>query len=188
MTFPARRILLFHSSKPSTMSRTGGKPTVRKMMRGNHLCSWSYPLGILSDTPSRNNIIFWGAMRTSAYNGLRCGSKGIKMCMSWQIYSIPCAQSWVSKIQRKNWCWITVVVCIDIFKRKWSSSTSPLLVHHIGMLPRLSRNSNRIRKNLDLRIKIKGKVPSNPPKNDKSKAWRPNTACHSSKKIKTTWI
>jgi hypothetical protein len=33
------------------------------------------------ETPSRNNIIPWGAMRTNTYNGLRCGNKGTKMCM-----------------------------------------------------------------------------------------------------------
>ena len=30
----------------------------------------------------RENIIPWGAMRTSTSNGLRCGNKEIKMCMS----------------------------------------------------------------------------------------------------------
>ena len=32
--------------------------------------------------PQRDNIIWWGATRTSTCNGLRCGNKEIKMCMS----------------------------------------------------------------------------------------------------------
>ena len=67
----------------SPMSRTGGKPTRSKRARENPLCSQPHPLGILSKTPSRNNIILWGAMRTNTYNGLRCGRKGTKMCMRW---------------------------------------------------------------------------------------------------------
>ena len=78
-------------------------------------------------------------MRTSTYSGLRCDSKDIKICMRWRICSIPYAPSWVSTIQRNIWCWSTVVVCTDTFRRKWSSSTSPHLVRHIGMLPKLSK-------------------------------------------------
>ena len=142
MTFPTERMLFFHCSKSPPMSRTGGKPTVRKRTRRNPLCSRSYPLKIISKKPSMNSIISWGAMRTSTYNGLWCDNKGIKMCMSWRICSIPCAQSWVSKIRRNIWCWSTVVLYIDTFQRKWSSLTYPHLVQHTGMLPRLSRNSN----------------------------------------------
>ena len=80
--FPTGRRLFLHSSKLPPMSRTGGKPTVRKRMRQNPLYSLSYPLGILSEMPSRNNTILWGAMRTSTYNGPRYDNKGIKMCMS----------------------------------------------------------------------------------------------------------
>jgi len=163
------------------MSRTGGKPTVRKRTRRNPLCSRSYPLEILSKKPSTNNIISWGAMRTSTYNGLRCRSKGIKMCMSWRICSIPCAQSWVSKIRRNIWCWSIAVVCTDTFRRKWSSSTSPRFVRHTGMLPRLSRNSNRRSETLDLRIKSKRKVPPNRRTKDKSKAWWLKTTYQSRK-------
>ena len=80
--FSERRRLFLHSSKLPPMSRTGGKPTVRKRTRHNPLSSRPYPLGILSETPSMNNTIPWGAMRTSTYNGPRCDNKGIKMCMS----------------------------------------------------------------------------------------------------------
>ena len=39
-------------------------------------------LGIILKMPSRKNIILWGAMRTSTYNGPQCDNKGIMMCMS----------------------------------------------------------------------------------------------------------
>ena len=80
--FSNRERIIFALLNVAPMSRIGGKPTVRKRTRRNPLYSRSYPLGILSKTPSRNNIILWEAMRTSTYNGLRCGNKGIKMCMS----------------------------------------------------------------------------------------------------------
>jgi hypothetical protein len=79
--FSTEKRLFLHSSKPPPMSRTGGKPTRSNRVRENPLCSRPHPLGILSETPSRNNIIPRGAMRTNTYNGLRCGSKGTKMCM-----------------------------------------------------------------------------------------------------------
>ena len=60
--FSTGRRLFLHSKLPP-MSRTGGKPTVRKRTRNNPLCSQPYPLGILSEMPSRNNTIPWGAMR-----------------------------------------------------------------------------------------------------------------------------
>jgi hypothetical protein len=74
--------LFLHSLKSPPMSRIGGKPTGRNRERGNPLCSRSHPLGILFEMPSRNNIIFWRAMRTNTYNGLCCGNKGTMMCMS----------------------------------------------------------------------------------------------------------
>ena len=130
-----------------------------------------------------DNIIRWGAMRTSTSNGLCCGNKEIKMCMSWRICSIPCAPSWVSNIQRNIWCWSTTVVCIDTFRRKWSSSTSPRLVWHIGMLPKLSKNWNRKSETLDLWIRSKGKVPPNRRTKDTAKAWRLKKNFQSDKQI-----
>ena len=116
-------------------------------------------------------------MRTSTYNGLCYGNKEIKMCMSWRICSIPCTPSWVSKIHRNIWCWSNEVVYIDTFRRKWSSLTSPRLVRHIGMLPKLSKNSNRKSETLDLRIRSKGKVPPNRRTKDTAKAWRLKKNC-----------
>ena len=127
-------------------------------------------------------------MRISTYNGLRCGSKEIKMCMIWRICSIPCAPSWVSKIQRNIWCWSTAVVCIDTFRRKWSYSTSPFLVRHISTLPKLSKNSNRKSETLDLRIRSKGKVPPNCRTKDTTKAWRLKKTCQIRKQRVTLQI
>jgi hypothetical protein len=61
MNFPTKKGLFSHSSKPPPMSRTGGKPTRSNRARGNPLCSWPHPLGILFETPSRNNIILVGS-------------------------------------------------------------------------------------------------------------------------------
>ena len=62
MTFPTKRRLFLRSSKPPPMSRTGGKPTVRKRTKGNPICSQSYPLVILSEMLSRENTILWRAI------------------------------------------------------------------------------------------------------------------------------
>ena len=124
-------------------------------------------------------------MMTSISNGLRCGSKEIKMCMISQIFSIPYARSWVSKIQRNIWCWSIAVVCTDTFRMKWSSSTSPHLVRHIGLQPKLSKNSNRKSETLDLWIRSKRKVPPNRRTKDTTKAWRLKTTCQSRKQRTT---
>jgi hypothetical protein len=102
--FSDRENIIFALLKAAPMSRTGGKPTRSKRARENPLCSQPHPLGILSETPSRNNIIPWGDMRTNTYNGLLCSSKGTKMCMRLRICFIPYAQIWVSKIHRNIWC------------------------------------------------------------------------------------
>ena len=124
-------------------------------------------------------------MRTSTYNGLRCGNKEMKMCMSRRICSIPCTPSWVSKIQRNIWCCSTTVVYTDTFRRKWISSTSPRLVRHIDMLPKLSKNSNRKSETLDLWIRSKGKVPPNHRTKDTTKAWWLKKTCQSRKQRAT---
>jgi hypothetical protein len=102
--FSTEKGLFSHSSKPPPMSRTGGKPTRSNRERGNPLCSWPHPLGILSEMPSRNNIIPWGAMRTNTYNGLRCDKQRDQDVheMTNLFHTLP--QSWVSKIHRNIWC------------------------------------------------------------------------------------
>ena len=64
------------------MSKTGGKPNVRKRMKGNPLYSPPHPLGIHSEMASRNNITPRGAMMTNTFNGPHYSSKGINMCMN----------------------------------------------------------------------------------------------------------
>ena len=177
MTFPIEKILLFHSSNSPPVSRTSGKPIVIKRTRGNPLYYRPHPLGIHSEMTLRNNITPWGDMRTSTSNGSRCGSKGIKMCMSSWICSIACTQIWVLNIRRKIWCSSTTSLSTDTFRRKWSFLKSPLLVQHTGMMPRLSKKSNKRSNNLDLWIKNKGKVPPNCIIKDKSKVRQPRTTC-----------
>jgi hypothetical protein len=80
--FSDQERIIFSVLKGTPMSRTSGKPTGSNKARGDSLCSQSHPLGIISETPSRNNIILWGAMRTNTYIRLCCGNKGTKMCMS----------------------------------------------------------------------------------------------------------
>ena len=152
MISPTEKILLLHSSKLPPMSKTGGKPTMSKGTKGNPLCSRPHPLGIRSEMASRNNITPLGAMRTNTSNGPHYDNKGIKMCMNWRICSIPCAQSWVLKIQRDIWCSSTAAIYTNTFRRKWSSSTLHRLARHIAMPPRSRRNLSRRSETLDLWI------------------------------------
>ena len=73
--------ITFSLLKPPHTSRIGGKPTVNKRTRVNPCCFQLHPHEIISEMPSRNNTIPWGAMRRNTYNGLHCGSKGTKMWM-----------------------------------------------------------------------------------------------------------
>ena len=80
--FSDREKIIFALLKAAPHVRHWWKTYREKKDKGNRLYSWTYPLGILSEMPSRNNTIPWGAMRTSTYNGPRYDNKGIKMCMS----------------------------------------------------------------------------------------------------------
>jgi hypothetical protein len=57
-------------------------------------------------------------MRTCIPNGPHCSKKETKQCQISQISSIPCAPSWVSKIQRDIWCSSIAVLCIDTSRPK----------------------------------------------------------------------
>jgi hypothetical protein len=63
--FSNREKITFSLLKVTPMSRTSGKPTVSKRMRGTLTCFQSHPLGIIFETPSRNNITLSGAMKIS---------------------------------------------------------------------------------------------------------------------------
>jgi hypothetical protein len=79
--FCDREMIIFALLKAAPHVKDWWETYSEKQGEGDPLCSQPHPLGIPSKTPSRNNIIPWGAMRTNTYNGLRCSSKGTKMCM-----------------------------------------------------------------------------------------------------------
>jgi hypothetical protein len=66
--------------------------------------------------------------------------------------SIPYAPNWVSNILSVIWCLNTMIVCIDTFKQKWISWTSPHWARLIDMLSRSSINLRRNNESLDLQI------------------------------------
>jgi hypothetical protein len=149
MTFPTRRRLFFHYSKSPPMSRTGGKPTVRKRMRRNPPFSRSYPLGILSEMPSRNNIIL------GSYE-----EKYIQWTMMWQqrdkdvheltnLFHTLCTKLGI-KYSEKH----LVLKYRNCLHRYIQEEMEFLNISSLGttygMLPRLRRNSNRRRETLDL--------------------------------------
>jgi hypothetical protein len=63
-------------------------------------------------------------MMTCIPNGPHCSKKETKQCQISQISSIPCAPSWVSKIQSDIWCSSITVLCIDTSRLKWNFWTS----------------------------------------------------------------
>jgi hypothetical protein len=83
-------------------------------------------------------------------NGPHCGKKETKQCQISQISSIPCAPSWVSKIQSDIWCSSTMVLCIDTSRLKWNLWTSRPWAWPIDMPSKSSRSSNKRRDNLGL--------------------------------------
>ena len=70
----------------------------RKQRNCHYLQSW-LP-GSTSGMLLRNNTTMLEVMTTCIPNGPHCGKKETKQCQISQIYSIPCAPSWVSNIQR----------------------------------------------------------------------------------------
>ena len=80
--FSDREKIIFALLKAAPQVKDWWETYCEKKDKGEPSLFRSYPLGIISEMPSRNNIISWGAMRTSTYNGLHCGSKGIKICTS----------------------------------------------------------------------------------------------------------
>jgi hypothetical protein len=76
--------------------------------------------------------------------------KGTRQYQISQIFSILYAPNWVSKTLRIIWCSNTMIVCIDTFKQKWSSWTSPYWSQLIDTLSRLSINLSRKGESLDM--------------------------------------
>jgi hypothetical protein len=84
-------------------------------------------------------------------NGPHCGKKETKQCQISQIYSIPCAPIWVSKIQSDIWCSSIIVLCIDTSKLKWNFWKYCPWACPTDMPSKLGRSSNKRCGNLGLR-------------------------------------
>jgi hypothetical protein len=89
-------------------------------------------------------------MTTCIPNGPHCGKKETKQCQISQISSIPCAPSWVSKIQSDIWCSSITVLYIDTSRPKWNFWTSHPWARPTDMPSKSSRSSNKRRDNLGL--------------------------------------
>jgi hypothetical protein len=123
--FSDRENITFALLKVFPMLKTGGILTLRKGSWRNIQCFW-WPLhGIPSGMPLKNSTTLLEATRTSTPDGPPYIKKGTRQYHISPIFSIPCAPNWVSKTLSIIWCSNTVVVCIDTFKQKWSSWTSP---------------------------------------------------------------
>jgi hypothetical protein len=132
------------------MSKIGGKLSVSKRKQRNPHYLQSRPPGNPSGMILRNNTTLLEFMTTCIPNGPDCGKKGTKQCQSSQISSIPCAPSWVSKIQSDIWCSSITVLCIDTSSLKWNFWTSLPWARPTDMSSKSSRSSNKRCDNLGL--------------------------------------
>jgi hypothetical protein len=130
------------------MSKTGGKLFVSKRKQRNLHYLQSRPPENPSGMILRNNTTLSEVMMTYIPDGPHCGKKETKQCQISQISSIPCAPSWVSKIQRDIWCSSIMVFCIDTSKLKWNFWTSHPWARPTDMPSKSSRSSNKRRDNL----------------------------------------
>jgi hypothetical protein len=138
--FPIGKRSLLHSSRSFPMLKTGGTLTLSKGPWRNLQFLW-WPLhGIPSGTPLNKNTTLLEATRTITPDGPPYVKKGTKQYQTSPIFSITYAPNWVSNILSIIWCLNTMVVCIDTFKQKWSSWTSPHWARLINTLSRSSRN------------------------------------------------
>jgi hypothetical protein len=98
----------------------------------------------------RNNTTLLQVMTTCIPNGPHYSKKETKQCQISQISSIPCAPSWVSKIQSDIWCSSIAVLCIDTYIPKWNFLTSHPWARPTDMPSKSSRRSNKRLENLGL--------------------------------------
>jgi hypothetical protein len=89
-------------------------------------------------------------MKTSTLDGPPYVKKGTRQYQISPIFSIPYVPIWVSKTLSVIWWSNTVIVCIDTFKHKLSSWTSPLLAQVIDTLSRSSKKLSKNDESLDL--------------------------------------
>jgi hypothetical protein len=120
ITSSNREKITFALLKVVPMSKIGGKHSVSKRKQRNPHYLHSQPPGIPSGMLLRNNTTLSKVMTTYIPNGPHCGKKETKQCQISQISSIPCAPSWVSKIQSDIWCSSITVLCIDTSILKWN--------------------------------------------------------------------
>jgi hypothetical protein len=116
---------------------------VSKRKQRNPRYLQSRPPGNPSGMLLRNNTTLLEVMTTCIPNGPHCGKKETKQCQSSQISSIPCAPSWVSKIQSDIWCSSIMVLCIDTSRLKWNFWTSRPWARPTDMPSKSSRSSNK---------------------------------------------
>jgi hypothetical protein len=132
------------------MLKTGGILTLSKGSWRNLQFFW-WPLhGIPSGMPLNKSTDLLEATRTSTPDGPPYVKKGTRQYQISPIFSIPYAPNWVSKTLSVIWCSNTMVVCIDTFKQKWSSWTSPHWERLIDTLSRSSINLSRKGESLDM--------------------------------------
>lgn len=132
------------------MLKTSGILTLSKGPWRNLQFLW-WPLhGIPFRMPLKNSTTFLEATRTSTPDVPPYIKKGTSQYQTSPIFSIPYALNWVSNILSVIWCSNTMTVCIDTFKHKWSSWTSPHWAWLIDTLSRLRKNLSRNDESLDL--------------------------------------
>jgi hypothetical protein len=100
--------------------------------------------------PLNNSTTLLEAMRTSTPNGPPYVKKGTRQYKTSPIFFILYAPNWVSKSLSVIWYSNIAVVCIDTFKQKWSSWTSPHWARIIDTLSRSSKNLSRNSESLDM--------------------------------------
>jgi hypothetical protein len=170
------------------MSKIGGKISVSKRKQRNPHYLQSWPLGNPSGMLLRKNTTLSEVMTTCIPNGPHYGKKETNQCQISQIYSIPCAPSWVSKIQSDIWCSSIAVLCIDTSRPKWNFWTSHPWVRPTDMTSKSSRSSNKRRGNLGLGTphkKIQERATPTHRKKDRAKMDSIRTTSPSRKKRRT---
>jgi hypothetical protein len=118
--FSNKEKITFSSSKSFPMSNIGGKLSVSKRKQRKPHYFQSRPHRNPSGMLLRKNTTLSEVMTTCIPNGPHNGKKETKQCQILQISSIPCAPSWVSKIQSDIWCSSIAVLCIDTSRLKWN--------------------------------------------------------------------
>jgi hypothetical protein len=135
------------------MLKNGGILTLSKGPWRNLQCLWCPLHDIPSRTPLKNDTTLLEASRTSTPDGPPYIKKGTRQYHISPIFSIPYTTNWVSKTLSVIWFSNTVDVCIDTFKQKWSSWTSPHWARLIDTLSRSSINLSRNDESLDLQTR-----------------------------------